>query len=342
MTLKNWLQLFRAQTAVATLLLLLTPFLNNYPLFSFQTGLLVILFILIHYFSFGQNSLMDFAMKYDQKDINKRHHPLLSGAISAHSAHNLIHWGLVILTILAGLATLRLASSPALALLFLLGWVAFGHAYNDGLSKESPVGFLAISLCMTCAGVWAWLLSHNGFSLLGYVYFGYVFFTILYQISWSGFVKEMQVNEKSNILSRMGAHLGIKAVQISFRYGALPTSDSGRIFYPERSRYYALFVKSLNLLFGAMLLWLEFSLVRLVIFGILATLIAFYLSKAIKTRVYVRQKELMQMSLMEIFTIFLPIPLLLNPLVAGLLMIASIIYFFGINKILWGVPYPKV
>lgn len=329
MNLKPWFQLFRAQTAAATLLLLLTPFLNNFPLFSFQTLSLAVFFVLIHYFSFGQNSLMDYAMMYDQRDINKRHHPLISGVIKQSVAHNVIHWGLGILTVAAAGITLLISPASALAILFLIVWIGFGHAYNDGLSKESLFGFLAISLAITGSAAWGWLLSHNSLSTLGLVYLGYVFFTILYQISWSGFVKEMQVGEKSNIIAKMGARLDVGW-------------KGEKTFIPGRARVYAWFVKGFNVTFGAVLLWLQFTLVRLVIFGLLLFPIAFYLYKTTKTRPYNRGKELMQMSMMEIFTIFLPIPLLLGPIEAAVLMLTAVVYFFAINKILWGTLYPRV
>lgn len=272
---------------------------------------------------------MDYAMVYDQKDPNKQHHPLMTHAIKENEAHNVIHWGLSVLTVAAAGITLLISPVSALAMFFLIVWVAFGHAYNDGLSKESLFGFLAISLCITSSSAWGWLLSHNGLSTLGLIYLGYVFFTILYQISWSGFVKEMKVREKSNIIAKMGAHL-----DIGFK--------GQKQFIPGRARFYAWFIKGANIMFGAVLLWLQFTLVRLVIFLILLVPIAFYLYKTTKQRPYDRGKELMQMSMMEILTIFLPIPLLLEPLEAGILMLIGVVYFFAINKILWGTLYPRV
>ena len=330
MNLKPWFQLFRAQTAAATLLLLLTPFLNNFPLFSFQTLFLAIFFVLIHYFSFGQNSLMDYAMMYDQRDANKHHHPLISGVIKQSAAHNVIHWGLGILTVAAAGITLLISPASALAIFFLTVWVAFGHAYNDGLSKESLFGFLAISLCITGSSAWGWLLSHNSLSTLGLIYLGYVFFTLLYQISWSGFVKEMQVREKSNIIAKMGAHLDVDG-------------RGQKQFVPGRARFYAWFVKGLNLAFGWILLWLNFSLVRLVIFSLIVFLVMYLLFKTTKTRTYIRERELGLMSAMEILTIFAAVTLLLPWFEAVILMSCSAVYFFAMNKILWGtVTHPRV
>ena len=292
--------------------------------------MLAVLFVLIHYMSFGQNSLMDYAMMYDQRDANKKHHPLISGAIKQGAAHNVIHWGLSILTVAAAAITLWISPASALAMVFLIAWVAFGHAYNDGLSKESLFGFLAISLCTTSSGAWGWLLSHDSLSTLGLVYLGYVFFTILYQISWSGFLKEMKVREKSNIIAKMGAHLDVDC-------------RGAKLFVPDRARFYAWFIKGFNVMFGATLLWLQFTLVRLVIFSLIVFLVMYLLFKTTKTRIYVRERELGLMSAMEILTIFAAVTLLLPWFEATILMSCSAVYFFAMNKILWGtVTHPRV
>lgn len=268
-------------------------------------------------------------MLYDQQDPNKKHHPLINGTIKLARAHNIIHWGLSFLTVIMAMLTVLWSLNIGYAMICLMGWVSFGHAYNDGLSKESIFGFLAISFSMTMMGGWGWFLSHESINLTGWIFVAYVFCTILYQISWSGFVKEMQVREKSNILTRMGARLDVNW-------------KGEKEFAPNKAWLYAWFVKGINLIFGGLLLYLNFSLVRLVIFVLLACATLFYLQKATKKRLYNRGKELLNMSLMEILTIYIPIFLLLNTVEALLLISFGLIYFFGINKILWGKPYPRV
>jgi hypothetical protein len=341
-TVVKWLQLFRAQTFPATLLMVLVPFLANTVL-DLNAVLkllpLSILLLLIHFFSFGHNSLIDVAMMYDQKDPGKQHHPLVSGVISLHAAHNVIHWGLTILIGLAALLTITWSKQPVMALLGLIGWIAFGHAYNDGLSKESLFGFMAMSLSMTSMAAWGWYLSFDRWDLnmRGLIYLVYVFFTILYQVSWSGFVKEMEIGERSNILAKMGAKL--MKVEFGPRLNRLSNFSE---FIPGKARFYAYFTKATGLFLGGLLCWLNYSMVRLVIYVVLAFIIAFLLHKATKPRIYNRAKELMQMSLMEIATIFMPIPLMLEWPVAAVLMIFGIVYFYVLNKILWGKPYPRV
>ena len=139
----------------------------------------------------------------------------------------------------------------------------------------------------------------------------------------------MQVREKSNILTRMGAYLDVGW-------------KGEKTFYPGRAKFYAVFVKTMNLAFGLILLWLHFSQVGLVWFILLGTVIMFNLSETIKVRSYNRRKELLSMSLMEIMTIFLPIPIMLGILESGVLMAAGVMYFFLVNLWIWGTPFPRV
>ena len=328
MKLKSWLQLWRAQTAPATLLCILVPYLHNAVFFDLRTLILAVSAVLFHYFSFGANSLMDTAMGYDRGDPSKQHHPLVSGVIKLHEAHNVIHWGLAILTALATFLTLWISPNPAIAMAALILWVAFGHAYNDGLSKESLFGFMPISICCTASAAWGWFLSHKSLDNLGLLYLAYVFLTILFQISWSGFIKEMQIGERSNILTRMGALLELTKGEKEFK--------------PGKSIFYAYFIKVFNLILGGFLLWPLYSWARLIWYVVLVGFASFYLDKLTKPRIYERGKELLSMSIMEILTIYVPIPIMLGVLEASTLCGLGVLYFFSINIMLWGKPYPRV
>lgn len=329
MSFKQWLQVFRAQTAPATLLFILTPYLHNAEFFDVKTLVIAVTAVIIHYLSFGHNSLIDTSQGYDLKDPSKRHHPLLSGAISLTAAHNVIHWGLIMITAFAGLYTLWLSPNPSWAIFFLLMCFVFGMGYNNGLSKESIIGFLAISICFTAMGAWAWLLSHEWFGELGLLWLAYVFFTLLFQISWSGFIKEIGIEERSNILHKMGAHLDV-------------VRNGKPSFRPGMAIYYGAILKLVNIALIVPMILINYKRWIWVWYVVLSSLAIFYAYRLLVPRVYDRGKELMNMSLMEIFTIFLPIPVILQWLEATVLMTSGILYFFLINKILWGKPYPRV
>lgn len=321
---KDWLRLFRAQTAPATILLILTPYLTAKSLYTLETLALGLFALLAHWFSFGHNSLMDTALGYDVKDPNKKHHPLVAGEISLHIAHNVIHWGLSLLAVSALLLTVHLSPNPTFGVAAILLWLVFGYSYNSGLSKESILGFLPISICFTAMGAWGWLLSHSDINMLGRVYLAYTFMTILFQISWSGHLKELEIGERSNILIKMGARI------------------KGDYFAPGKAAIYAWLIKGLNLLFGLQLLWLNFTLDRLVWFVLLAAAIITMLHQLTAPRIYVRNRELLKMSLMEIATIYLPIPIMLGWMESAILMLFGIAYFFGINRFIWGASHPRV
>jgi len=329
MNLRAWLQLFRAQTVPATLLLVLVPYLTNAPFFDIKLLFLALYSIATHYFSFGHNSLMDFALGYDQKDPSKQHHPLISGEISLHIAHKVIHFGQILLTFLAVYISFVHSPNFGLALATFSIFMVSGYAYNCGLSKESILGFLPISLCFTCLGAWAWFLSHNSINQLGWLLLAYFFMTILFQISWSGHLKELELRERSNILTKMGAKVDV-------------TWKGEKVFVPGKAWIYGWFIKAFNIILGGVLCFYNFTFVRLVYWVLLASATLFYLHKLTKPRVYRRNRELLSMSVMEILTIYTPIPLVLPWFEAIILMAVGVVYFFGMNLWLWRVPHPAV
>lgn len=318
----DWLRLGRAQTYPADWLLVLVPFLHGGVDLT-QAAILSVFMWFVHLVSFGENSLFDFTQGYDKADPSKTHHPLEVGKINVHAAMNVIVWGKNILMVTGCIFTLFWSPAPLWSMLGLFMWYAWGTAYNLGLSKESLFGFLPISICFTAMGAWAWFLSHAELGRLGLLYLTFIFFTILFQISWSGHLKEMDVKERSNILLKMGAKL-----------------EEGK-FIPGKARWYGLGVKLINLAIGFYLFSYQ-DLPRTIWFiaiGGTAVAFAFLLTRC---RIYNRKKELLRMSIEEILTIYLPIPLLLGWISASMLMVMGVLYFFLVNKLLWAVPYPKV
>lgn len=324
MNLRSWLQLFRAQTAPASVLLVIVPYLVDNPLFSWKVLVLATFILLVHWFSFGENSLMDMALGYDVSDPNKQHHPLLSGRMGLHLAHNVIHWGLIVLTAVGVLLTYWISPNPLPAMAALVMWVALGHGYNEGLSKESLFGFISISLCFTSMAAWAWFLGHGELTPLGSLYLLYVFTVILFQISYSGHLKEMGQSERSNILIRMGARLigGFFEPGWAFLYG----------FAVKFSSLYVLAQIMGPPLCGPAVIWFIFILSGI---GAMTGLLCM-------PRDYDRATELKRMSMMEIISIYAPIPLMIPWTYSAVLMIAGAVYFVGVNRMLWGTSYPRV
>jgi 4-hydroxybenzoate polyprenyltransferase len=280
----------------------------------------------VHFMSFGHNSLMDTAMGYDLRDPSKAHHPLVAGRVSLTAAHNVIHWGLCALSVLAVVISTTLSPNPLYAVICIFLWFVFGYAYNSGLSKESPLGFMSISICYAMMAAWAWFLSHPELTPLGWLYVAYAFTVILFQISFSGFLKELEVKEKSNILIKMGARL-----------------EKGN-FKPGYSVAYGIGLKALGWWLLSQMIpgQLTFISTQVVWYISLVVSMAILVTLMCMPRPYDRGNELKKMSLMEIMSIYAPIPLLIEWETAAILMIFGVLYFYVVNLLLWKTPYPRV
>jgi len=197
-----WFRVFRAQTAPATVYTIAIPYLlaGGDPVYLLA---LVPLGILLHLFTFGHNSVMDYW--YDIKDPNKQHHPIVRGDISLSKAHAVIHNGLAIVTILFIAVTLILSPIPDLALAMLTLYLIFGHAYNDGLDKNVIHSWGSISMCFTFLALYGWFLGTKVYDIRTNLIMLWAFLTIFYQIAWEGNLKDLwNPAESLNMLKSMG------------------------------------------------------------------------------------------------------------------------------------------
>jgi hypothetical protein len=190
--LRKWFQLFRAQTGFATVYTIITPYLlagGDQRNLTF----LIPLSLLTHYASFGHNSVMDYW--HDVKDVHKKHHPLVSGAISIRSAHQAIHTLLVAVGALWVITSLYMSPAPHLAISFLLLYSLLGHAYNDGLDKHTIHSWAPISLCYTALAAFGWFLASPNPSIVLYLLLSVSFSSIFYQIAFEGNLKDICIEE---------------------------------------------------------------------------------------------------------------------------------------------------
>lgn len=345
MKVKAWAQMFRWQTAPATILLLEVPYLASDKA-TLLGGLLVGIFgWLVHGFSFGQNSLFDSCVIHERGkpppdliDPSKAHHPLITGEINLTTAHKVIHWGLAFL-VTAGCVGSLLGENPALSAVSLVIWVSYGYAYNQGLSKVTVWAWVPICMCFCGLGGWAWFLSHSELGILGALYLAYVFLCLLFQISFSGNLKEMGMAERSNILAKMGAKL--------VREWTIPASTATETeipirFVPGWARWYGIAVKLANLCVGWMMLCVNYTYFAHVATIFLSLTALWYLHLLTAPRVYNRERELFSMSIEEVVSIYIPLFTLLPwPWAVGLGLV-GVLYFFGMNRLLWKKSHPAV
>jgi hypothetical protein len=328
--LSDFLRIGRAQTFPASWLLVLVPFLCGRMDLA-QALILTLLMWFTHLISFGHNSLLDACIIREKDkpppdflDPHKQHFPLVSGTVSLHEAKIVFLWALGLAAVAHVVFAFLFAANLALAVTCLFLYYVFGVLYNEGLSKETLLAFVPISLCFTFMAGYGWYLSHSTMNWNGWLYLLYTFFVILFQISYSGFKKEMLVKERSNILIRLGAKV-----------------EDG-FFKPSKAGIYGITVKGLNWLIGLLLLIWNFNIFKLFWFLVISTFVFMFLIRLTKPREYVRDRELLDMSLEEVASIYLVIPLLLDFMVATLLMVIGYFYFLIVNRILWKAPFPRV
>lgn len=335
MSVVDWLRVFRAQTYPASLLLVLIfYFLGGGELISWYTLYLALFTLITHYSSFGHNSLMDSCrvprigeLPYDVQDPNKKHHPLVSGRIDLQKAHKVIH-SLLILSVVYGIVLVYFSEgNKFLATVCLLLCLAFGHAYNDGLDKASYHNYLVISSCFTAFGLFGYFLVAEKFSIEAILLAVYVFFLEWFENNVEGSLKEIETKAEKNIMSLLGCRV-----------------QKGELIIPVKAKIYGLSIKVISLLALAPLLAIFDNVACKVIYIVFSVIT---LKKAITILTggkYDRDKLLIAFSIEEILSIFLPY-FVLSPVLGFqilLLLPVGVAYFLAINKINWGVCFPKV
>lgn len=331
MYLKSYFALFRAQTAPATVFCLVVPYLlaggKDILIFS----ILFFLGHLLHFFTFGHNSVMDYW--HDLRDPSKKHHPLISGAISYEKAQKIIQTGLSLISVVFILTILYFSKNAILSLTFLTLYLVFGHSYNDGLDHSTEYSWVPISICFTALTGVGWSMVKSFDSNLIFLLI-WAFLTIFYQIAWEGNLKDLwNPSEVRNFLRKFAIFDEKGPLMIK---GAIPLFFTITRLLGNSS---ILIILSLGLETR--------EVISLIIFLILFSLTTFFETEAVlkilrySRKISNRQKLLDEMGKAEAFEFFRLISLLG---ILGLpLIVYGLIWFVGMNKLLWGTRFgPKV
>lgn len=334
---RSYLQLYRAQTAPATTILIMIGFLvGGGQLFSFFGLALFIFAILLHWFIFGNNSLMDSCMvskigelPYDAQDEGKTHHPLITGKIKISTAHKVIYTGLIILLCFSLLFPFYGTGNSFLSIAFFLVFIVTGFAYNCGLSKVTIWKFIPISICFTALGGYAYFIMASEVSTLFFLILGYIFLIEVFEISVEGEQKEIETSEV-NLLK----YLGTKTI-------------GNKIYMPLSSKIWGWSIKLLTLAVGQYIIILLgnniFSSLFFIFFAAWALIFAY---EIINNKNWGRNTKLRFYGLEEICTIYI-LPSVLIPVIGLLeavtLMLFGVVYFIIFNRMNWGTSFaPKV
>jgi len=334
----DYLRIFRAQTAPVEVCVFLSGYLCKPDIIQINPLLLIPLIIIEHCFAYGHNSLMDTAMGYDIQDPHKKHHPLVAGRVSMHEAHNVLNWGLLILSTVFALLSF-MAANPTMALFCLFLAMAGGYAYNCGLSKESLLSFVPIALYNSMFAGWAWYMTHYQLGKLGLAFVAYIFTVITFQIGWEGFLKDIKTGERSNLLRVLGCRvirvidLGDKKIKAVFEW----------LIIPPRAMTVALIMKLAQVVTSAYIVNVLRTASKLVWWAVVMLLSIILWWNMVMTREYDHEKDLKLMSFHEVLMFFLPLPIMTTWGIAVITMMGCLSWFMLMNRVLWGTgTHPKV
>lgn len=310
MNLKDYLQLFRAHTAMATVFTMLVAFYaGGGQLFSYFGLLVGVYALLVHWFSFGHNSLLDFKMGYDVADKNKQHHPLVAGRMTIAQADRVIHWGLITLSIIGIAISYLYASNKTFSISGLVLFYSAGHAYNDGLSKTSILKPIAMIISMIGMWFWAYFLFSNAFTQSGVLVVTYLALIILHLDAYEGELKEIESGDQANLLRYLGARV-----------------ENG-ILYPGKAEW-------VRLLRAASIVVI--LLINTGFYIIVTTLALLYVTaRRTGTRPWDRNGELVEFSVTGILSIYLIVIAIMSLWESIAVMIFGIVYYICMNKLMW-------
>jgi hypothetical protein len=99
--------------------------------------------------------------------------------------------------LLAMILALWWSLNPTLALIALTAYIVFGHAYNDGLDKNTIHSWAPISLCFVGLAAYGWFLASSEINLTFTLLMLATFSAILYQIAFEGNLKDICVEEEN-------------------------------------------------------------------------------------------------------------------------------------------------
>ena len=328
---RKWLQLFRAQTGFATFYSVTVPYL----LAGGDPRLIPVLLPLslaLHYASFGHNSVMDYW--YDVKDVHKKHHPLVSGEISLRRGHQVIHTLMCLVALTFTALTLLVSPKPSYALASLLLCTVFGHAYNDGLDKNTIHSWAPISLCFASMAAYGWFLAGGEVNKVFVLLLAVVFSSIFYQIAFEGNLKDICVEH--TLLNEVG-----KAIECRTERGETRITYEGPTFWWLRVLFDTLAIEAMIMLTSGS--WLA-------LLTLTATTVTqlYFIVKLEKVKYGLPRDEMLELfgriEAIQFFRIMSVIVVDLQSLVLYLaLVLAGATYFVLMNAVLWGSRWgPKV
>lgn len=295
--------------------------------------------LLYHLAGYSMNSIVDWEKGYDRLDRNKAHHPLNRGTLSLSEA-KLAGGGLFLILFASGVG-LAWGNYYALSLLILGAFM--GVMYNFA-GKETSFKFIYISIAHTTVFVIPYVsMGGDVFNMPFRLAALYVFLWVLFQISVSGEIKDIQQLDEKNFLRD---YLGVNIQKDQFP--APDNLDKDILYFTKPAYMYSSLLKLTNLVAGGYLGLLLVGSVSvynargflwLVTFMILTIACVVYTVTLTRDGRYYRDWRISMMARVELMTLFIFIGSFFG--VIGLeavvtLMVGSVIWIVGLNLVEWG------
>jgi len=299
--------------------------------------LIAVIALLFHGVGFSWNNIFDYS--YDRMDKNKTHFPIISGDIDYKRTVNATIIATVITLLIAIITDGNIISDA----MFIVA-IVFGFIYNI-YNKRTLIATVYISLSFASIPVYAYffrwsdLLHIIGNAPINYTpliptfMFIFSFLTMMFQISVSGYLKDMEVPQK-NLLIWMGGrvqdnvlHSSPLMIAYSIITRLLPVV-SVLVFIPL----------------------LHFNLIFVILFLVLEGVTVYLTIMMLQSVTYDRKRELKRMSMIEIINyfsyVFITASLVTRHIMLQyitFMILFPVIWFIVMNRIMWGTDlYPNV
>lgn len=314
---KPYLQLCRAHTApLETVPAYIGAVLAIGSLTGFGVFIWAVFGYLYHVIGYSMNSYADWKAGYDKNDPYKQHHPLNTGKLSPDTAKLFIYT----LFALGTIYTIYIIPNLAGYIVFAIA-VIFGVLYNT-IGKKTEFKFVFISIAHTGVFVLPYISLGGTINSLDFILGVIIMFLwIVFQISVSGEIKDITVDEE-NFLQSLDT-----------------VATDNRVEFGSLVRYYSYGLKLVTVGLALIIASQYSNLYTYAGIILFSAPILFATFKLVSDGEFNRSKRLLQMSLIEGFTASLFVVMyshILGILTSVVIIAASFIYVFMGNKYLWG------
>jgi len=218
--LRHWIELSRVHTAGLTTALFVGGYLlAGGTILSMDFLLWFICGIVYHLAGFIHNNIMD--VPFDAEDPQKKHFPLVTGAISLRKADEVDRYLMILFCFFAAYLT-RLQPIPTF---FLILAITSGLLY-DNFAKVTPIAILGVATGWGILPLISYFSTTSQFSPVILFLVAYSWVQVFIQISVLGSLKDLEAPRENNLLRKLGCHV-----------------EGARLTFSSKARDYAVLLK---------------------------------------------------------------------------------------------------